>query len=256
MFIESFPTPAVTLERVTFTNNYGASTGGGMGARTGNVVLNDVTFSGNSASEGGAIGVDDSSHGGNWILNNVLITNNSAGLGGGIETTSQMTLTNVTLADNTAGSYGGGIVALAATTVRNSIIWGNRAPSWFNLCCDSSAGCVAPTLSYNDVESDCCNCGGTTNIQANPMLQPLGNYGGGIQTRALPPNSPVIDAGDPASTNCTINDERGEARDDLRCDMGAFEQKYVDGIFGVDPILRQFSGSDKLMPCGSECVCL
>jgi hypothetical protein len=25
---------------------------------------------------------------------------------------------------------------------------------------------------------------------------------------------------------------------------------------GVDPILRRFSGSDKLMPCGTECVCL
>jgi len=24
--------------------------------------------------------------------------------------------------------------------------------------------------------------------------------------------------------------------------------------FGVDPILRRFSGSDKLMPCGPECV--
>ena len=27
-------------------------------------------------------------------------------------------------------------------------------------------------------------------------------------------------------------------------------------LSGVDPILRRFSGSDKLMPCGSECVCL
>ena len=34
-----------------------------------------------------------------------------------------------------------------------------------------------------------------------------------------------------------------------------FEATPAEGG-GVDPILRRFSGSDKLMPCGSECVCL
>lgn len=78
--------------------------------------------------------------------------------------------------------------------------------------------------------SDCCGCiAPTTNINVDPLLLPLGDYGGGIQTRALPPNSPVIDAGD--STTCTNTDERGEARDDLRCDTGAFERKYGDGTW-------------------------
>ncbi len=229
----------VTLNRVTFTNNYGATSGGGLGAWTGNVVLNDVTFSGNSASSGGAIGVGNS--GGNWTLNNVLITGNTAAqVGGGIVTTSAMTLANVTLVDNTAGSealpgYGGGIAAFAPTTIRNSVIWGNSAPRpgiWWNICCQDfegvQTGCTAPTITYSDVQSDCCGCGpGTTNIGGDPLLLPLGDYGGGIQTRALPANSPVIDAGD--STTCTTTDERGEGRDDLRCDMGAFERKYSDG---------------------------
>jgi hypothetical protein len=227
MTIEGNSLVPVTLNRVTFTDNYGATTGGGLGAWTGNVVLNDVTFSGNSASDGGAIGVAD--YGGNWTLNNVLITGNSAGVGGGITTTATMTLNNVSLVDNYGGDYGGGIVSLTATTINNSIIWGNVSPppygSYYNICY-LPGYCVVPTLNYTDVEGDY-NVAGTTNISVNPLLQPLGNNGGGIQTRALPPNSPVIDAGD--SSTCTLTDERGEVRNDLRCDMGAFERKYSDG---------------------------
>lgn len=223
-------TSLVTLNRVTFTNNYGATTGGGIGAWTGNVVLNNVIFSGNSAGGGGAIGVANG--GGHWTLNNVLITGNTAGSGGGIETTSPMTLTNVSLVDNHADCpdcYGGGIVALAPTTIRNSIIWGNTAigGGYYEICYSAVGHCVVPAITSSDVEGDYNFVSGDGNISVDPLLMPLGDYGGGIQSRALPPNSPVIDAGDP--TTCTTTDERGEARDDLRCDMGAFERKYSDG---------------------------
>ncbi len=224
-------THPVTLNRVTFTNNYGATTGGGLGAWTGNVVLNDVTFSGNSAGGGGAIGVGQT--GGNWTLNNVLITGNTAGsVGGGIVTSSPMILTNVNLVDNYAGpalaAYGGGIVAVsgAVVQIRNSIIWGNSAAGGYWHICYWPGTCTVPTITYSDVADDY-NIAGTTNIRVDPLLLPLGDYGGGIQTRALPANSPVIDAGD--SATCTATDQRGEARDDLRCDMGVFERKYSDG---------------------------
>ena len=229
MTIEGFSTPPVTLNRVTFTNNsIGAGLGGGLGAWTGNVVLNDVTFSGNQANTGGGIGV--SVNGGNWTLNNVLITDNSASYGGGIMTASAMTLNNVTLVYNSAYSgygYAGGILATPNAPIpiiRNSIIWGNWDYSGAPNICTFTVACVLPTVSYSDVEG---GWAGTGNINADPLLLPLGDYGGGIQTRALPFNSPVIDAGD--STTCTTTDERGEARDDLRCDMGAFEREYSDG---------------------------
>lgn len=220
-------TSPVTLNRVTFTNNSTGGIGGGLGAWTGNATLNDVTFSGNQAGSGGAIGVSDASYAGNWTLNNVLITGNTAGsLAGGILTTAAMTLNNVTLVDNQTNGYGGGIVALTATTIRNSIIWGNTAIDGYWHICYWPGYCVVPTITYSDVADDY-NIAGTTNIRIAPLLLPLGYYGGGIQTRALPANSPVIDAGDP--TTCTTTDERGEARDDLRCDMGVFERKYSDG---------------------------
>jgi len=53
---------------------------GGLGSSTGNVLLNDVTFSGNKEGSDGAIGAANS--GGNWTLNNVLITGNQAGFVG------------------------------------------------------------------------------------------------------------------------------------------------------------------------------
>ena len=45
-------------------------------------------------------------------------------------------------------------------------------------------------------------------------------------------------------------------RHDGRWERMPFAGAISEMATGVDPILRQFSGSDKLMPCGSECVCL
>lgn len=156
-------TNPVTLERVTFLNNYGATTGGGIGAWTGNVVLNGVTFQGNTASSGGAVGV--ANPGGSWTINNSLITGNStSGPGGGVLTASSMTLNNVTLVDNGA-NYGGGLAAVAGASVliRNSIVWGNHVASrlWYNLCCNDFpgvyTGCSEPVIRDSDVQSDCCS---------------------------------------------------------------------------------------------------
>lgn len=239
-------TNPVTLERVTFVNNYGTTTGGGIGAWTGNVVLNGVTFHGNSASSGGAVGV--ANPGGTWTLNNVLITGNSAsGVGGGVLTASSMTLNNVTLVDNGVdcpSCYGGGLAAVAGASVliRNSLVWGNHAVGglWYNLCCKDFPGvatnCSEPVIQDSDVQSDCCSCD-ASNISRDPLLQSLADNGGGVSSRALSPLSPAIDAGNPAT--CTATDQRGENRDDLRCDMGAFERSYADGNWVQKSMLAQ-----------------
>ncbi len=174
----------VTLNRVTFTNNYGPTGGGGLGVWGGNVTLNNVVFSGNSAAgSGGAIG--RGIEGGRWELNNVLITGNSANSsGGGIETGSPMTLTNVTVADNSITSltgYGGGIASFSTVVVRNSIVWGNTASSAPNICPEGYGGCGSTAVSYTDVQG---GWAGTGNIDAVPLLAPLGDYGGAILSRA------------------------------------------------------------------------
>jgi len=56
----------------------------------------------------------------------------------------------------------------------------------------------------------------------NPLLAPLGNYGGLTPTMALLPGSPAIDAADP--TNFPATDQRGCPRPSgLAPDIGAFE---------------------------------
>ena len=64
------------------------------------------------------------------------------------------------------------------------------------------------------------------------MLYSLGNNGGATQTMALKPNSPAIDAG--GASTCTdatrVNslDQRGQPRNDLQCDIGAYEMQMSD----------------------------
>jgi hypothetical protein len=64
-----------------------------------------------------------------------------------------------------------------------------------------------------------------------PLLAPLGNYGGPTQTMALLPGSPALDAGDPADQSL---DQRGVPAQNGRRDIGAFESHgftltYVSG---------------------------
>ena len=58
---------------------------------------------------------------------------------------------------------------------------------------------------------------------ANPLLAPLGNYGGPTQTMALLPGSPAIDAG-ASGPNIPATDQRGLGRVGA-VDIGAFESQ-------------------------------
>jgi hypothetical protein len=229
----------VTLDRVTFTNNYGANSGGGLGAWSGYAILNDVTFSGNSsAADGGAI--SECPGGGNWTLNNVLMTGNTTGSGGaGISTCSPTTFNNVTLVNNTATDtwgYGSAIMNMASSgvTFNNSIIWGNTDGYNTPICSTDFAGCGPVTINHSDVQG---GWGGTGNLNVDPLLGTLADNGGSVQSRALPAGSPAIDAGD-AST-CLSTDQRGELRNDLGCDLGAYERVFTDG----DTVHRQVSST-------------
>jgi serine protease AprX len=194
----------VTLDRVIFKENYGPNSGGGLASWSGNVTLNNVVFFGNSAHQGDAIKLGNL--GGGWTLNNVLITGN--GIGYAIATSGPMTLTNVTIANQ-----GGAIEPRhPGVVIRNSIIWDH-------ICAEGHNGCAATTVSHSIVWG---GWDGTGNLNAEPLLAPLGDYGGAILSRALLPGSPAIDAGEPAT--CLATDMRGLPRSSP-CDMGAFESQ-------------------------------
>jgi predicted outer membrane repeat protein len=205
-----------TVSNVIFSSNY-AYYGGGM-VSTGpyNPVLTNITFTNNTAVRGGGL----LNNGSSPTLTNVTFSGNFASqTGGGMETwDSTPTLTNVTFRGNTATNYGGGMYNTGNSnpTVRNSILWGNTPtdPQVYNNGSSSST-----TLTYSDVQG-----GGTSNgnINTDPLLGTLGNYGGSTQVLPLLPGSPAIDAGDPS--NCPATDQRGVSRPQgARCDMGAYE---------------------------------
>ncbi len=183
-----------------FPGSSGSGSGGGL-VNSGTATLANCTVSGNSATGDGGRG--DSS---------------GSGSGGGLVNSGTATLTNCTVSGNSAtgdGGYGssggsgsgsgsGGGISGSGFTVANTIIAGNTAsatganptedgPDAFGTVTslghnligktDGSSGWVASDLT------------GTVASPLDPLLAPLGNYGGPTQTMALLPGSPAIDAG-------------------------------------------------------------
>jgi hypothetical protein len=194
---------------------------------------------------------------GTALLTNCTVSGNTANAldtAGGIDTSSvdsdaSTTLVNCTVAGNTnlnaagpgglfAGRYGSG---QASVTLGNTIVADN---SGFQF--GTAGAAVGPgtfvSQGYNLI-------GDTPGVFTplatdlpglNPLLAPLGNYGGPTQTMALLPGSPAINAGsnglavDP-SGNLLLTDQRGLARIvNGPVDIGAFESRgFVLGVAGA-----------------------
>jgi predicted outer membrane repeat protein len=229
LFNESNSNPLLT--NVTFSGNSVSVDGGGMYNWNSSPTLANITFSGNSAYDGGGM---TNYVQGNPTLTNVTFSGNSVGYkGGGIYNyQSSPTLTNITLSSNSA-YIGGGLYSEQGSNlvIRNTLLWGNTASYYaqaFNYSSNS-------TLIISDsVIQDGCPAGGTCNtiITADPRLSALGDYGGSVQTLKLGTDSAAIDAAN--ATYCPATDQRGQPRDDLQCDIGAYEVKYSDS----DTVIR------------------
>lgn len=136
-------------------------------------------------------------------------------------------LLNVTLVRNQARFVSGGIVNYGVTAAKNSII----AENFNNRVRDVNCGGTVPlsSLGYNLDSGAVCNLSGPGDMSnVSPHLQGEKDNGGYTRSRALAPNSPAIDAGDPDT--CPAADQRGVARpvdgdgdSGAICDIGAFE---------------------------------
>jgi predicted outer membrane repeat protein len=163
---------SLTLTNVTFSGNSATYQGGGMVNSSSNPVITNVTFSGNSAASSGG-GMSNSV--GNPALTNVTFSGNSAGWGGGMHNSDgNPTLTNTTFSGNSAGTYGGGIFNNSGSPVlTNVILWGDTGEE--EIYNNSGA---TPTVTYSVVEG---GYAGTGNLDIDPKLGPLGDYGGSTQ---------------------------------------------------------------------------
>lgn len=203
--MQNFSTSTVTIINSTFRNNTsGGSTGGGAIQANGTMNISNSTFSGNNAPGGS---------GGAITFNGTAINFN-----------------NVTMVENTATNNGGGFHRTGANpvTFRNTIIAGNTGVA------TSPDITGAITSNGNNIIG---NVGTSTgwvmsDLQnTNPVLSPLGFYGGIGQTYALLTTSPALNGGQNCVTDlsCAANnppvaittDQRGATRTNV--DIGAFE---------------------------------
>ena len=238
-----------TLSNCTLSGNNAGYLGGSLGGYGGAVygdggsttTLNDCTVSGNIAIYGG--GLD--SHG-NLALNGCAVSNNSADHGGALENyLGTTTLTNCTASGNTSTFSGGGLFLVGGqTTLTNCTVSGNTATTGSgggvynnssnvtlgntivagNTAAGSGPdvyGSVVVSLGHNLIGMTDGSSGwvtsapnadlvGTVATPLNPLLAPLGDYGGPTQTMVPLFGSPAIGAGD--NTGGPATDQRGFAR--------------------------------------------
>jgi hypothetical protein len=218
---------AVTLSGNMVTNN-GPAFGGAVFAG-GTVTLDGVTAFGNSAStDGGAL----YNNGATVDINNSTITGNTAVVGGGgIYTTGQSFLVGDTLAGNQVTDGAGGNIDTnfldsgTMTTLTDTIMSGGSAASGPN-CVAPSGAVVSDGHNLESTTPDQCGLTGTGDqVGANPLLNPLGDYGGPTDTMALAPGSPAISHANCADFSPAV-DQRGLPRPgagETGCDIGADE---------------------------------
>ncbi len=146
-----------------------------------------------------------------------------------------VTLSHLTVAHNHAGWTGGGITVAAPAsnvTLRASIVAWNTAANGGNPWnigknCDvgspqmTSGGDVIEFPERNLGDGNDENCVAVPVI-ADPLLGPLADHGGLVETVSLRPGSPAVDG---AFAGCWAGvDARGAVRPaGVRCDVGAFE---------------------------------
>lgn len=177
--------------------------GGGAVESQGNLIVDSVTFEGNSTDgEGGAVLARGES---NEITNSSFV-DNRASVGADVAAEGDLLVRNVT----SVGGQGGSIhvVDWVTASVSASIV----AP-------DDGAACVGVDHGLDNLAPDG-TCPGTT-VTSLGGIQPLGDYGGPVPTVAIDATSAAFDA---ALSGCEQVDARGVARPQGHvCDIGSFE---------------------------------
>ncbi|HEX4613311.1 MAG TPA: choice-of-anchor Q domain-containing protein [Urbifossiella sp.] len=186
-----------TLTGLTITQGSASQAGGVM--NQGLLAVMNSTVSGNTATTFGGGVYNDS---GTLNVTNSTVSGNSGSGGGVYNDSGTLNVTNSTVSGNsgTGGISGSG----GALTLTNSIVANNGGGDLF------LAGIT--TAGSHDVIGDGTGVGSTftASFSGDPLLAPLGNYGGPTQTTPLLPGSPAIDAG--AAAGAPAADQRGLSR--------------------------------------------
>jgi hypothetical protein len=226
----------LTLIDSTVSNNSALQGGGLFNPPTFTMTVANCTLSTNAAGLGGGI----YSNGALTVTNSTLWGNSATvripntGSGGGIETNGSgiARVINCTVAGNSAEVNGGGIdTRFARIVLANTIIAGNSLtnPSAMGPDVRCTIASLIPGQGYNVIGNTSGSFGWSPNnkLNVNPLLTPLGNYGGPTQTIAILPGSPAIGTGSTALIPPgVVTDQRGKPRlTNGKVDIGAFQSQ-------------------------------
>ena len=238
---------ALTLEHASVAGN-SAFSGGGIANDSSVLTVRNSTIAGNiAANQGGGIFSNTNTGSQLTTIVNTTISGNSAKYGGGIFNLDGRTIVqNTTISGNNATTSGGGVSSwgdgVTFTDVESTIVAGNTAGTaaaadvgLYASLVNSFAGSPGNNLIgdgnglfTNGVDG---NIVGSTGALVDPLLGPLANNGGPVETMLLQSTSQAIDNGsNPASL---ATDARGVARNvDLNAnpnnvDIGAVELQQL-----------------------------
>ncbi len=220
----------LTISGSTLSGNSGFNAGGGVNndAVYSTMAVIDSTFSANLADDGGGICNEGTAL---MVVNSTLADNTAYVFGGAVFNTRMLTTSNTTVAAN-SGYIGGGIATVEGgnTTLNNTIVADSTSGGDFYL--DSGYSSTV-SGSYDLIGDGSYLSSFTHSLQGDPLLAPLGSYGGPTQTMALLPGGPAIDAGsngliptDPTTGQPYATDQRGAGFPRVvngTVDIGAFE---------------------------------
>jgi len=250
------------LKKVKVANNTATGAGGGLYVYSGSATLTDTAITKNKGSNGAGI----FGRVGNITLNRVEISENTAtSYTGGIRYQANggtLSLTNVTVSTNNGYTIGGISTGLGTTTnIRNSTIVENHIDPANTYGGISNSGtltiessimakndkkqCFVPNTTkwvsngYNAASDLNCDLDGINDFPGNVVnYGPLGYYGGFTRTHYLPQGSLALENGNNA--NCPTFDQRGISRPqdyndtgDAGCDMGAFEATAAPQVYSI-----------------------
>lgn len=234
--IYNYSGSTVTVTNSTFSNNHtDRGAGGGIYNNGGTVTVTNSIFADNHAINGSGTAGGINNNGGTVTVTNSTFSNNHAQSSGGAiynQYNSTLNLINSTFAGN-SGSTGGairnsfGTVIFKNTLLANSTSGGN---------CSNNSGTLTDSGGNLD---DGATCGFSTANGSLANTNPqLGALTGSPAYFPLNTNSPAVDAGKNATCTAAVGspnygaggkDQRGSARNDLQCDIGAYEFTVTDG---------------------------
>jgi hypothetical protein len=220
----------LTLTDMTVQDNYALFGGGVLNTSTGLLTMTSCTISGNRAQAGGGLYIGYAYHrddgGGKVTLTNCTISGNSvqgssiSSDGGGLFNAdgAEATLMNCTVTGNTAQSNGDGLCNDGNALLTNTIVSGNGGNDIANPCL-GIRNLIGDGSGFRHGTD---NLLGTSFHPIDPLLGPLGDYGGPTPTFPLLPGSLAIGGG--TASNAPANDQRGQPRVGL-VDIGAFQSQ-------------------------------